>query len=92
MDMSRHCLMLVDTGRYRLKMVVSETMRRGRAVTKRNSGGGANDAQRIQETSRLAALWRCLSSKNLRIYSATPAPSVLHNIILWPDLTGSATP
>jgi hypothetical protein len=40
---------LVDVNRYRLKMVVSETMRPGRAVTKRNSGGGANDAQCIQD-------------------------------------------
>ena len=40
---------LVDVGLPCRKMVVSETMRRGRAVIKCNSGGGADDAQRIQD-------------------------------------------
>lgn len=40
---------LVDVGLPCRKMVVSETMRRGRAVIKCNSGGGADDAQCIQD-------------------------------------------
>ena len=40
---------LVDVNLRRLKMVVSETMRCGRVVTKRNSGGGANYAQSVQD-------------------------------------------
>ena len=47
---------LVDVNLRRLKMVVSEAMRCGRVVTKRNSGGGANDAQRIQDNEQT----RCL--------------------------------
>ena len=35
---------LVDVNLCCLKLVLSETMRRGRAITKRNSGGRANDA------------------------------------------------
>jgi hypothetical protein len=38
---------MVNVNLRRLKMVVSEAMRCGLAVTKRNSGGRANDAQRI---------------------------------------------
>jgi hypothetical protein len=39
---------VVDMNLCGLKTVVSETMRR-RVVIKRNSGGGPNDAQRIQD-------------------------------------------
>ena len=35
---------LVDVNLCCLKLVIDETMRRGRVVTKRNSGGGTNDA------------------------------------------------
>jgi hypothetical protein len=38
---------LVDVNLCCFKMVVSKTMRCGLAVTKRNSGGRANDAQRV---------------------------------------------
>jgi len=38
---------MVNVNLRRLKVVVSEAMRCGLAVTKRNSGGRANDAQRI---------------------------------------------
>ncbi|MBI3702527.1 MAG: hypothetical protein HY244_01435 [Rhizobiales bacterium] len=48
-DMNRCCLGLVDMGRHRLKTVVSEAMRRGRIASKRNSGGRADNAQRIQD-------------------------------------------
>jgi hypothetical protein len=46
-DVNRRCLMLVDVGRHQIKTIVSETMRCGRIASKRNSGGRANDAQRI---------------------------------------------
>ncbi len=39
---------VVDMNLCGLKTVVSETMRRG-VVIRRNSGGGPNDAQRIQD-------------------------------------------
>lgn len=55
-DVNRRCLGL-DMGRHRQKMVVSETMRGGRIVSKRNSGSRSNDAQGIKDNEQT----RCLS-------------------------------
>ena len=92
MDMSRHCLMLVDTDRYRLNMVVSKTMRPGLAVTKRNSGGRANDAQRIQDNQQTCcSLPLSIGQKSSHLFCYAGAARTYRTNIIWPNSNGAAT-
>lgn len=75
-DVNGRSRVLVDMGRHRVKMVVSEAMRCGCAVTERNSGGRSNDAQCIkdnEQTRRLSPLSIGRKSSHLHYYAGTQA-------------------
>lgn len=90
--MNRRCPVLVETGRHRLEVVASETMRCGRGVSKRYSGGRSNDANGIKDNEQT----RCLlplsigqKSSHLLCYADTQASD--QTAIIWPGLTSAAT-